>query len=387
MFLDDLAAAKRPAILVGGGAYAARDAIIDFASLLHIPCFRTWNAQDVVTDDLPIYAGTAGTYGGPGRNFGIQNCDLLLALGCRFSGRITGGQPETFARAAKKYIVNVDANPTAGQVHGIEIQKSCEQFMAELKGWPEFPFYDWLAQCVAWKDKYDPVTPAMLTGPLHHYGFMRRLSELLPRNAIIVSDTGGNVIMMGHSFRSKRGQRIFTSNGNTPQGFSMCGAIGAWFADSSRPIICIIGDGGMCMNSQELQTIVNYGCKIKIFVINNHVLGNTLSYQRVNGMQEVACKTPDYVPPDFCKLASAYGILSVRITDNVDKLIYLVLSDPRSMLADVVHHDFCQYEPRLSVWAGGIEEMFPPLLKEEFLNNMAHVPPVEGWEQRAKEMK
>jgi acetolactate synthase-1/2/3 large subunit len=77
--------------------------------MMQIPCFRTWNAHDVITDDLPIYCGTVGTYGGPGRNFGIQNCDLLLALGCRLSGRITGGVPESFARGAKLYIVDVDA--------------------------------------------------------------------------------------------------------------------------------------------------------------------------------------------------------------------------------------------------------------------------------------
>lgn len=107
-FKRDLSEAKRPGILVGGGAYDARDAIMAFALRHQIPVFRTWNAQDIATDDHPCYAGTVGTYGGPGRNFGIQNCDLLLVLGCRLSGRITGGMPETFARAAKLYVVDVD---------------------------------------------------------------------------------------------------------------------------------------------------------------------------------------------------------------------------------------------------------------------------------------
>lgn len=107
-FLSDLSVAKRPGILVGGGAYRSRADILMFAAEHGIPVFRTWNALDVCPDDHPNYAGTVGTYGGPGRNFGIQNTDLLLVLGCRLSGRITGGMPETFARGAKLYVVDVD---------------------------------------------------------------------------------------------------------------------------------------------------------------------------------------------------------------------------------------------------------------------------------------
>lgn len=107
-FLAALSSAQRPGILVGGGAYKARDLIEKFAIKHFIPVFRTWNALDVITDDSPVYCGTVGTYGGPGRNFGLQNCDLLLIIGCRISGRITGGMPETFARGAVRYIVDVD---------------------------------------------------------------------------------------------------------------------------------------------------------------------------------------------------------------------------------------------------------------------------------------
>lgn len=107
-FLDDLKTAERPGILVGGGAYKDRKEIMAFAVSRAIPVFRTWNALDVCTDDHPCFAGTVGTYGGAGRNFGIQNCDLLLCLGTRLSGRITGGVPESFARGAKLYVVDVD---------------------------------------------------------------------------------------------------------------------------------------------------------------------------------------------------------------------------------------------------------------------------------------
>ena len=74
----------------------------------------------MITDDHPCYAGTVGTYGGPGRNFGTQNCDLLLALGCRLSGRITGGVPESFARGAKLY-------------HDADFPRMCEALIAHVQ--------------------------------------------------------------------------------------------------------------------------------------------------------------------------------------------------------------------------------------------------------------
>lgn len=135
-FLSALASASRPGILVGGGAYKARDEICAFAAAHKIPVFRTWNALDVVTDDCEVYGGTVGTYGGPGRNFGVQNCDLLLILGCRISGRITGGMPHTFARGARKWIVNLDeaaCDPRWQEVKGeVNVLADCAEFMHAL---------------------------------------------------------------------------------------------------------------------------------------------------------------------------------------------------------------------------------------------------------------
>lgn len=241
----------------------------------------------------------------------------------------------------------------------------------------------WRDQCREWVKKYDPVKPEMLGPDVHHYGFVRKLSEKLPANAIIVSDTGGNVILMGHAFRSKQGQRIFTSNGNTPMGFALAGAMGAWFAEPDRPIICIIGDGGFQLNIQELQTIKHYGCKVKVFVINNRVLGNTKSYQRVNGKAELACGPDGYSAPNFTEIAKAYGLFAARMEFHVgrENIIDIVLEYDGAVICDVIHDDFCTYEPRMSRWDAAIEEMHPSLPEEEFLQNMK-IPPLSGWEKR-----
>ncbi len=238
----------------------------------------------------------------------------------------------------------------------------------------------WLDQCREWVERYDPVRPEMLQG-LHHYGFVRRLSELLPANAIVVSDTGGNVIMMGHAFKSKAGQRIFSSNGNTPMGFALCGAFGAWFAEPTRPIICIIGDGGMQLNIQELQTVRKYNVPLKVFILNNGILGNTKSYQRVNGKAELACGPDGYSAPNFEEIVRGYNIRPAKVIEGWQDQLQWFIDIPGPYVCDVSHYDFCTYEPRMSRWDAAIEEMYPPLPEQEFEENMC-VQPLEGWRTR-----
>lgn len=390
-FMKDLADAKRPVLLIGGGCANYKEEFRELAQTLQIPAFPTWNALDVVTSDLPCYGGRIGTYGGEGRNFGLANADLLLAIGCRLSGRITGGDPGSFARGAKKYVVDVDPallNPEWQPVKAdVNILCDAGEFMRRLKARAldrdYGVFADWRRQVKDWRVRYDPVLPEHF-GEFHHYGFMRRLSSHIPANAIITADTGGNVIMFAHAFDTKKSQRYFTSNGNTPMGFSMCGAIGAWFADPSRPIICIIGDGGMQLNIQELQTIVHYQIPLKIFVINNRILGNTKSYQRVNKKPEIACGPDGYSAPNFVAIAHAYGIeaMSLGEWERFDYVVGRALASDKACLVDVVHDDFCQYEPRMSRWDTPIEEMAPFLSRAEFKNNML-IEPYAGWEKTA----
>ena len=321
----------KPLLLIGGGCKGAK-------LKTNIPAVSTWNALDVVTPDLPNYAGVVGTYGGPGRNLCLSACDVLIAVGSRISGRITGGMP--FCPQARKYSVNPET-PEGFESIG-EDARSYLEGLGEQELDPE-----WVSQCKEWA-KLDPVKPEHFE-TFHHYGFVRRLSEALPDNAIVVYDTGGSAIMAGHCFKGKQGQTIFSSNGNSPMGFAFCGALGAWFADPSRPVICLIGDGGFNMNLQEIQTMVNYGCNVKTFILNNHCYGNTKLYQDSHGIRQLACGPDGYKPPDFLKIALAYGVTCVPVeTWDVAERIFGWIEDPEPMIFDVVHHDFYQYYPRIS---------------------------------------
>ena len=393
-YVNDLKKAKRPVILIGGGVGSinVRCSVRELGRRLGIPCLPTWNALDAISSDFEFYGGRVGTYGGAGRNFGIQNCDLLLAIGSRISGRITGGEPSTFARGAKKYIVDVDEALLQRKFQqvpfdvniGCDAWLFCATLLHELEDKKTPDFSEWTRTVIQWRDKYDPVRPEFFQQEvIHPYAFIRTLSQKMGPTNIFVADCGGNIVVCNHAFETKWGQRYITNNGNSPMGFSMCGAIGAWFADPSRQVVCVIGDGGMNMNLQELQTIITYGVNLKIFILNNHIYGITKQYQETNfeGRAE-ACGPKGYKPPDFLRIAGAYGItnIAIRNQSEVEHGINATLNYDGPMVCDIDCHEFHAYEPRLVGWKSPIEDLSPLLDRDEFRANMI-IEPLPGWEK------
>lgn len=394
-FLKDLKKSKRPVILVGQGVGIAKatDLLHRVGKILKVPIFPTWNALDIVPSDYKYYGGRVGTYGGDGRNFGIQNSDLLLAVGSRISGRITGGNLKTFARVAKKYVVDVDSALLQKKLQqvpfDINIHADAKLFLELLlKKILKMTFPDvspWTKQVLKWRDRYDPVLPEFFEQRkyVNPYAFIRILSEEMKASDILVADCGGNIVVSNHAFKTKNGQRFLTNNGNSPMGFSFAGAIGAWFASNKKQnVVCIIGDGGFNMNIQELQTLITYGVKIKTFIINNHNYGIIKAFQDTNleGRHE-ASGPKGYVPPDFIKIINAYGVASRQLTKNKDskKMIHDVLSYDGPIVCDVDTGDWYSYAPRVFGWVTPIEDMYPYIPRDEFRKNM-FIEPVEGWE-------
>jgi len=394
-FLIDLYKAERPCLMIGGGVRLANaeEDILKLARLLKIPCFPTWNALDIIASDFEYYGGRIGTYGGAGRNFGIQNSDLLLAIGSRISGRITGGEPHLFARGAKKFMVDVDAAAMQRKLQQLPfdecifsdaklfIKLMIERIESCVTPIPDYS--SWLNKVAVWKVKYDPVTEDMYEASqyIHPYAFLRILSEEMGPNDILAGDCGGNIVAINHSFETKTGQHYFTNNGNSPMGFSFAGAMGAAFvANETQNVVCVIGDGGMNMNIQEIQTVLNYGVKLKTIILNNHIYGITKAFQEVNfeGRSE-ACGPKGYNPPDFIKIAKAYGIDTMVIDDGtsydkVRRQIREFLDHDSSVICDVNCHEYHTYEPKIVGWETPIEDMYPYLPREEFYSNMEIAP-------------
>jgi len=384
-FVDQFTRAQRPVLLVGGGvrdvrAITALDAALE---KLRCPAFPTWNALDVVTSDHPWYGGRVGTYGGPGRNLAVQNSDLLLAMGCRLSGRITGGAPQTFARNARRWVVDVDPallrmewqpQPFHECVHtdAASFLEAVADAIRTIKRTDTLPLpwerihAAWWQRVQAWRDRYDPVDNMPGTDNVAHpYRFIQILSAALPANAIVVYDCGGNAVVVAHAFKTKRGQRVFSNHGNSPMGFAFAAALGAWFAEPERPVFCIIGDGGFCMNVQELATVKTYNIPLKTVIIDNHCYGITKAFQERHypGRYE-ACGPKGYQPPDFTQVVRAYGthnVWTVREDAEAEATIADLVVWPEAVVCVLHCPDYHEYAPRIEGWDTPIEDMTPLL--------------------------
>ena len=380
-FLQDLKRAKRPVLLIGGGVRGAVKEMKQLAHWLKIPCVPTWNAVDIVTSDDPFYRGRIGTYGTRGGNFTIQNADLLLSIGCRMSGRITGGNIQSFARGAKKYIVDVDrANLDFNlqQVKGdVNIYCDAGQFIDYL--WQQAHHMvipnktEWLNKTLEWNKKYPAVLPEYYKGDgVNPYVFVKILSEELDAGDVIIADCGGNVVNVYQAFETKWGQRLISSHGNSPMGYSFAGAIGACLVPDVKRVICLIGDGGFNMNIQELQTLINYDLPVKTFIMDNRIYGITWQFQDTHFESRYeACGPKGYNPPDFIKIVNAYGIKTAEIKNHTHlrTMIREVVSCPEAIVCDVNMKYWHTYEPRVIGYTP-IEDMSPPLPREEFKGNM-----------------
>jgi len=384
-FIIDLKNSKRPSILIGAGVRHAKaiNELIELSSILKIPLFPTWNALDIVTSDNPYYGGRIGSYGGKGRNFGIQNSDLVLSIGSRISGRLFAANKQSFLRAAKKYLVDID-KPLCEKsnqefVFDENIHCDAKLFLQKLikkisnQDIPDFS--EWRNKVIEWRNKYDPVKKEYFNQEniVNPYAFMRILSEEMNKGDIFLADCGGNLVIASQAFETKENQRFLSNNGNSPMGFSFSGTMGAYLASNKQNnVVCIIGDGGFNMNIQELQTIKTYNIGFKTFILNNHCYGITRQFQRTKfeGREE-ACGPKGYVPPNFVKICQAYGVQTEEISSisEAREKIKKVLSYNGPIVCDVNCHDWDTYEPRLFGGAA-VEDMSPKLPKDEFLQNM-----------------
>jgi acetolactate synthase I/II/III large subunit len=391
--IDLLKNAKRPAVLLGGGVWlaGAEDDAKELARVLkQVPYFVTWNMIDYY--DPEFFGGKVGTFGGDGRNFGIQNCDFLLAIGSRIPGRITGGMINTFARAAKKIIVDIDPQELKYQQLKGDMNVCCDakifirELISQLSKNSDFlksADPSWFGRVMGWKEKYKVVRPEYYNQKesVNPYVFVDTLSEMMEEGDILVHEAGGNCVVTSQAFKPKKNQRVFSNNGNSSLGYSFPASIGAAIA-SQKKVNCITGDGGMNFNIQELQTIKHYKLPVKVFIFNNKAFGITKAYRDTNFSSNYAGVDTEHGLsfPDFIKVAEAYGIeaLSIENHQELKEKLKYVLSSTNPIICNVNMVGFYDYQPKLG-WGVPIEDQYPFLPRDEFKSNMI-IDPWPGWE-------
>lgn len=388
-----LNASERPVILAGNGVRLA-NAQKDFLNLidsLKIPLLTTWKAIDFLPENHKLFFGRPGSIGQRGANFIQQNADLIITIGARLDLAQIGYNYQLFARGAKKIIVDVDIAEIQKIKTKIDVpicadaKAFIQELINKLNLIKQKDRSEWLSRCMHWKEKYPIVLPDYWRQKkyVNTYVLVDVLSELMSENDVLVPGSSGSCSEIPmQAFKVKKGQRILNTPGLGAMGFGLPASIGACLASGRKRTISIIGDGGLQHNIQELEVISRLNLPIKIFILNNNGYASIRNtHNRFFDGRLVCCDPSSGLTiPDTRKIASAYGLKTVKITnhrklkENVEK----VLDTEGPVVCEVMVDPMLQTAPKLSsevrpdgsIVSKPLEDLWPFLDREEFKSNM-----------------
>ncbi|MBF0558425.1 MAG: thiamine pyrophosphate-binding protein [Nitrospirae bacterium] len=385
--------AERPVILAGRGIRLAK-ATAEFARVaeaLKIPVLITWRMADSLPEDSEVFFGRPGSITSRGANFVQQNADFILVLGARLDLPQVGHSYSNFARAAVKVVVDIDEYEIKKIDTKIDVPivsdagEFLKEFAVKLNGVKLRDISAWVSRCKIWKSKYPVILPEYLgeSKYVNTYALIDVLSDILTADDLIVPGSSGSCAeITPQAFRVKKGQRIINSPGLGSMGYGLPQSMGVCLSSGSKRTVCIIGDGGLQHNIQELETLHRLNIPLKLFVLNNN------GYAAIRGTHNrffdgrLVCCDPSsgLTLPDTCKIAAAYGLKTVRISDqkNLRHEVSDVLNMEGPVVCDVMIDPDLQMAPKLSSMARPdgsmvskpLEDLWPFLDREEFKANM-----------------
>ncbi|MCF0146068.1 MAG: biosynthetic-type acetolactate synthase large subunit [Eubacterium sp.] len=308
---DMINESSKPYILVGGGAVisGAEQEVRMLSQKIQAPVCDTLMGKGVFPADDPLYMGMLGMHGTKGSNLGIYGCDLLIALGTRFSDRVAGNKQD-FARQAK--ILQIDVDPAEinknilvdASVSG-DLKVVLEYLLPKVA---EKKNDEWLAEMAAKKKlTSDKVSTKTLNGP----AIIREIYKATKGDAIICTDVGQHQMWAAQYYGFKEPRRLITSGGLGTMGYGLGASIGAKCGCPDKTVINIAGDGCFRMNMNELATATRSGIPIIEVIINNHVLGMVRQWQTLfYGKRYSNTILQDKV--DFVKVSEGMGAAAWR---------------------------------------------------------------------------
>lgn len=307
-----IANAKCPLIYAGGGVEKA-DAVEPFRKFVEttgIPVVHTLHGLGCLPGDHPQFLGMVGMHGSESANRAVQGCDLLLAIGSRFDDRATGKLTE-FAPEAKAIHINLDPAEfgklrVVQSALGGDLAKNLEDLTRPLSIEP------WIKKTQQWKEelacKYDAPFESVYAPRL-----LNNLSKAMTdRETFICCDVGQHQMWVAQHYHFSHPKYHLTSGGAGTMGFGLPAALGVQKANPDARTIVVSGDGSIMMNIQELATIRRYNIPVKILLFDNQALGMVRQWQQLffnNRESEIDLSDN----PDFCRLAEACGIPSMRV--------------------------------------------------------------------------
>lgn len=318
--------ATKPVVFVGGGVNLSDTAgeLRKFVERTGFPVISSLMGLGCIPCDAPQHLGMVGMHGTYAANMATTECDLLLGIGVRFDDRVTS-MVKAFAPRAK--IIHFDIDPA-------EVNKNvradlrvigdlrwslpllCEKVLArDSQEWGN-GFADWTAQVQAWK-REQPLAYCLSQEQIMPQMVIEKMSELTQGDAVIVTDVGQHQMWTAQYYTFNKQRSLLTSGGLGTMGFGLPAALGAQIGQPDKTVVLFTGDGSIMMNCQELATAADNGLPVKVFVMNNQVLGMVNQWQRMfYGQRYSHSSTKGHT--DFVKLAEAMGVTGFRVSQPGD---------------------------------------------------------------------
>jgi acetolactate synthase-1/2/3 large subunit len=325
---DFFRGSSRPLVVIGAGAALAgsADEIQSWCEKNQIPYVSSWGALTYLDRSQPHYYGSLGVYGSRIANWAVQAADKIAVLGSRLDNRQRTGNPAGFAPFAEILAIDIDSQ----ELLKYKKQPNYSTILHDLRyvdvllshSFEGVDLAPWNGELQEFLRQMDTgFEAATKVGELNPYAAVRAVQKKFAPNSIVVSDCGANLCWVYQSYLADD-SFLFTAGGNSPMGYSLPAAIGAQLTNPDKSVYCFIGDGGLQMNIQELQTIIHYRLPIKIFIQNNFGYGIIKQFQDAYFGGRHFATGEGYSVPDFGKIAAAYGIpyAAVRSVKEIESL-------------------------------------------------------------------
>jgi acetolactate synthase-1/2/3 large subunit len=330
--------AKRPYILAGGGIISAdaSEELIAFAQKLDAPVGNTLMGLSSFPRENDLSTGLVGMHGTKASNMGMVQCDLLIAVCCRFSDRVLSN-PQNFTKGKK--ILHIDVDPA-------EIDKNLPTttslvgdaklvLKALTDGIESSSHTEWVDKVNALKAEFPHQEKEGVKKLTPEY-IMHSISDNANEEVVITTEVGQNQMWAAQYYNYSKPRTFVTSGGLGTMGFGTGASMGAQIGCPDKRIVCISGDGSFRMNLNELSTVREYDIPIIIVIMNNSTLGMVRQWQTLFYEQRYSQTTLDDRGPDFKKLADAFDIkgYTVSTKEEFDSAIRDAFSERQPALID-----------------------------------------------------
>ncbi|MGV6946244.1 biosynthetic-type acetolactate synthase large subunit [Sphingobacterium kyonggiense] len=335
--------AKKPFVLFGQGIILGK-AEEEFRAFLEksgFPAATTVMGLSALETDHPQHVGMLGMHGNYAPNVMTNECDVLIAIGMRFDDRVTG-RLDKYAKQAK--VIHLDIDPAEIDKNvktTVPVWGDCKETLPLLTELLEAKDHSaWLQQFRELEkeeikevihDELNPTSDIMTMGEV-----IKVLNELTGGDAVIVTDVGQHQMITCRYAKFNQSKSNVTSGGLGTMGFGLPAAIGAWYGAPDRDVVAIIGDGGIQMTIQELGTIMQFGAKVKILILNNEFLGMVRQWQQL--FNDKRYSFVNITSPDFVAVAKGYYIEGNKISarEELRDALKTMLDHDKSYLLEVM---------------------------------------------------